>query len=144
MNVFEFPDAIGYRNSLHKITIVVEVKTSVADFKRDAHKPWRRIAAGGCGGMGRLRYYLVPEGLITPSDIPDDHGLLYAKADGKIRVVRDAPPRENRDADSELSILSTMMRRHALGIPWIAEQFRFETTLETKRRTAPEKREVAA
>lgn len=142
MNVQEFPDAIGYRNSLYKITIVVEVKTSVADFKRDAHKSWRRSAVNGYGGggMGRHRYYLVPEGLVGVGDIPDDHGLLYAKPDGKIKVVREAPPRDQRDADSELSILSTMLRRHAAGIPWIADEFRFETMAETKRRTSPAQR----
>lgn len=142
MKLNEFPDAIGYRPRAYGGgTTVIEVKTSIEDFKRDAHKGWRqREAMGAVSGMGRWRYYLTPEDLISEVDVPDDHGLLWVTSKGRIRMRRAAPIREVRDVDSELSILCTMLRRRELGVAWVANEFRFETMAETKLRTSPAQR----
>lgn len=149
----EFPDAIGYLASTYKGPIVIEVKVSVEDFKRDKHKGWRRNEQANLKGdqswhiqncgMGARRYYLVPEGLISVDDVPEDHGLLVAVADksGKVRVkprpLKDAPLRPRRDTGSELAILCTALDRWKRGVFWIPEEFRFETQTETDRRTNP-------
>lgn len=144
MNLSEFPDAIGYRAGTYpNATHVIEVKVSVEDFKRDKNKGWRRFEKAGMGygnGMGAHRWYLVPDGLVPESDVPPDHGLLYAKAKGKVAIVREAPIRESRDVPSELSWLGTALDRWKAGVPWVPNEYRFETMTETKRRTSPEQR----
>lgn len=139
MSLAEFPDAIGFPASTYRGPAVIEVKVSVEDFKRDKNKGWRhRERAGLAGaGMGRWRYYLVPEGLVDVADIPEDHGLLYAGPRNRVAVVKEAPIREVRDVGSEMSILCTALSRLQMGVRWIPEEFRFETETETLRRTNP-------
>jgi hypothetical protein len=151
MSLQEFPDAIGFPAGAWRGPTVIEAKVSVADFRADKNKGWRyREGAGhehSCG-MGAHRYYLVPEGMIGVDDVPDDHGLLFATMRrGRVYVpkkpAKQAPQRVKRDVASELSVLGTALQRWELGIPWIADEFRFETAAETKRRTSPEQRRAA-
>jgi hypothetical protein len=137
MKLNEFPDAIGFNfgyTTSRSGSTVIEAKTSVADFKRDASKRWKHLGPG----MGRWRFYLCPEYMLGPRDIPDDHGLIYALESGKLRVVRDAPSRSERDVASELSLLTTMVQRHQLGVRWDPKTYTFETRHETERRKATE------
>jgi hypothetical protein len=84
----EHPDAIGWRRSpLDGGTILVEAKVSRADFLADSNKPHRRTPELG---VGRYRYYLCPEGLIAPEELPPRWGLLYAGARGSVRAVAGA------------------------------------------------------
>lgn len=77
----EIPDAIGFRAVSHNVeTVVVEVKISRSDFFADAKKPHR---ADGLG-MGIYRYYMCPEGLIQPDEIPEKWGLLWVTTKGRI------------------------------------------------------------
>jgi hypothetical protein len=85
----ESPDAIGFRVSTHGYgggSTVVECKTSRGDFRRDSEKPHRAVG----GGMGRFRYYLCPEALLAPSDVPAGWGLLYVNAKKAVSVVSGA------------------------------------------------------
>lgn len=90
VNVFsgEIPDAIGflqfpdYKTGVQ--SILVEVKTSRSDFRADAKKPHRST---GALCMGDLRYYMVPEGLVTPDEIPEGWGLLYVTSRGFIKPI---------------------------------------------------------
>lgn len=72
----EIPDAIGWRISQASQSVVVEVKVSRADFLADASKPHRQDPAKG---MGRWRYYMCPEGVIQPDDLPPKWGLLWVR-----------------------------------------------------------------
>lgn len=63
------PDVIGWRSG---VSILVECKTSRADFRRDAHKRWHRA------GMGDWRFYLAPPGLLLSEDMPTGWGLLVS------------------------------------------------------------------
>lgn len=83
----EAPDVIGYRfsGSWDQGTVVVECKTSRADFLANRAKPHR---AGG--GMGNWRYFLAPEGLIAVQELPQHWGLLEVNGRGHIKVVRGA------------------------------------------------------
>lgn len=78
----EIPDAIGFRSAGYLDgSIVVEVKTSRADFLADLRKPHRAKAARG---LGRWRYYLCPAELIQPGELPARWGLLWASPRGVI------------------------------------------------------------
>ena len=65
----QIPDAFGM-NFNH--SIMVECKTSRSDFFADQKK------ASFGSTTGKYRFYLCPEGVITPKDLPDGYGLLYA------------------------------------------------------------------
>ena len=75
------PDAIGWTSCL---SYVVECKTCRSDFMRDAKKFHRRYPE--CG-MGNVRYYMTPPGLLGPDELPEHWGLLEAHAN-QVRVVR--------------------------------------------------------
>ena len=67
----EQPDAIVFCSNS---TAIVEVKISRSDFQADSKKPWR----SGRPSLCVYRYYLCPEGLIKPEELPKGWGLLYA------------------------------------------------------------------
>lgn len=80
----EIVDSIGFRGSVcPTVSILVESKVSISDFKADAKKPWR---ANPETGVGDFRYYIVPEGMITVEDLPPKWGLIYVNAKGKCSV----------------------------------------------------------
>jgi len=65
----ETPDVFGFNS--YK-TVLIEVKISRSDFNRDKKKPHRALNASA-----NYQFYLCPEGLLTPEDIPDKWGLLW-------------------------------------------------------------------
>lgn len=78
----EIPDAIGFRANSADSSVVVEVKVSRADFLADHKKPHRSETAG----MGNWRYYMCPEGMIRPEDLPVGWGLLWVNSRGHIKA----------------------------------------------------------
>ncbi len=84
----EYPDAIGW--TAYGSSILIECKTSLADFRRDRDKWFRREPERG---MGVLRYFLTPPGLLTGQALPERWGLLEPwRVDGvdKVRVAQNA------------------------------------------------------
>ena len=82
----EIPDAVGYRYSGMQDTsmdgtVLVECKLSRSDFLADKAKPHRHA-----GGIGNWRYYLAPEGLITPDELPEKWGLVEVNARGHLKT----------------------------------------------------------
>lgn len=75
---FEIADAIGFKSSY---SILVESKTSRANFLADKKKPWRMEPASG---MGNYRLFLCQQGIIKPDDLPNKWGLIYSMGN-KIR-----------------------------------------------------------
>jgi hypothetical protein len=67
----EMPDAIGWKRGCH--SVLVECKTSRADFLADREKPWRRKPENGAGCE---RFYLTPAGLVRPQELAPGWGLL--------------------------------------------------------------------
>jgi hypothetical protein len=67
----EMPDAIGWKRGCH--SVLVECKTSRADFLADREKPWRQKPENGAGSE---RFYLTPRGLIRPQELAPGWGLL--------------------------------------------------------------------
>ena len=85
----EIPDAIGFRSAGFKDgSVVVEVKMSRSDFLADSKKPHRN---GTTIGIGKWRYYLCPEGLIKPEELPEKWGLLYLTKRGGVKPIVGAP-----------------------------------------------------
>jgi hypothetical protein len=127
----EIPDAIGWSSSYkHRGSIVVECKTSVADFGRDKNKyaSWkhpqtgleysgkgraRELAAAGyerieaMQKMGMYRYFLVPAGMITVAKAQEqhpDHGLLFLSGQ-RVCIGAQAPRRDRPNLDAEIRLL---------------------------------------
>lgn len=87
--VGEIPDAVGFR-SVSSATygdgsVLVEVKTSRSDFLRDRFKPHR-----AADSLGNWRYYMCPEGLIQPEELPEGWGLLWVNKRGSIKAIAGA------------------------------------------------------
>jgi len=105
----EIPDAIGWRGA-H--SILVECKTSRADFRADRHKCSRRRHGGG---LGRERWYFTESGLLKPEEIPDGWGLAELRK-GRIYRVVHAPPAEVNMMLETLFLVSALRRTlHGLG-----------------------------
>src|SRR5690349_5709440 len=81
----EQPDAIGFTKQ--GASHVVEVKVSPADFLADSNKGYRDRSVG----MGMYRWYMVPDGLVSLAEVPEDHGLVYVR--GRIALVQRSPKR---------------------------------------------------
>ncbi|MHC8347737.1 hypothetical protein [Pseudomonas sp. RT6P73] len=76
----EQPDVIAFRSSC---SAMIEVKVSRSDFFADRKKPEREA-----GGVGIYRFYLCPDGLIKPEELPPRWGLLYAKGRTIVAIVK--------------------------------------------------------
>lgn len=79
----ETPDAIGWAQRGN--SILIEVKISRADFLADRFKAFRRDP---WRGMGSLRYYCAPAGLLTAQDLPTGWGLLEWNGKKLLRRVK--------------------------------------------------------
>lgn len=81
----EVPDAIGWRpyRQQRDGSIVIEVKVSRSDFLSDCGKPHRIDSAMG---MGAYRYFMVPEGLVEPHELPSRWGLIEVNKRGHVNV----------------------------------------------------------
>jgi len=66
----EIPDIIGFKGA--RTSILIECKASRQDFRKDKDKWFRSLDAG----MGQIRYYLAPKGIIPIEELPDEWGLL--------------------------------------------------------------------
>jgi len=107
-NTLEIPDAIGWKDAE---AILVECKTSRADFAADQKKWFRREPA--CG-MGRYRYYLCPKGMLQPEEMPEGWGLLWVHPKQTRRIKESAEFVDDRygyGRNGELRMLLSVIRR---------------------------------
>lgn len=102
--VSETPDAIGFCGMGD--SILIECKTSRADFYADGQKHFRQFEEGG---MGDKRYFAVPKGLVLPSEVPVGWGLLYV-SEHRVTCVRE-PVRKDANKRAELKMLMSVIRR---------------------------------
>lgn len=110
----EVPDVVGF-NSSH--SVIVEVKVSRADFKKDASKFWRQNPEFA---MGDFRFYACPVDLIKAEEVPDKWGLLWVNEKGKVIVAKQIltgninytnPNRFKKDLQKERGIMYSALRR---------------------------------
>jgi hypothetical protein len=108
----EMPDAIGWKRACH--SVLVECKTSRADFLADREKPFRQKSQLG---MGCERFYLTPSGLLRPEELPGGWGLLEVR---KRNIVTVFPAARNlRTATGfryEMNLLLASLRRVEIRI----------------------------
>ena len=102
--VTEQPDVIGWHSNGE--TILIEVKVSRADFQADKQKSFRRFEDMG---VGDLRYFAAPKGVLLPEDMPDGWGLLEIR-DYQVRQ-RAEPIRKNANKAAEVCMLVSSIRR---------------------------------
>jgi len=105
--VGESPDAFGFGGGL---TYLIEAKASRSDFLSDKRKYFRRDMIQG---VGELRSYICPTGLIKESDLPEYWGLLYVNAKGKIDVIKQ-PQRQPFNYGEEMKIFCSLLRREGV------------------------------
>ncbi len=106
LNVTEQPDVFGWN---YWTTVIIEVKTSRADFKADFNKQFRQTPTDGCG---EHRFYCCPAGLIREDEIPDGWGLLYDN-NGRIEAIRHAS-RQSANSRAEFHLLASIARKFGM------------------------------
>jgi len=100
----ETPDVLGFRTGGR--SILVEVKVSRADFLADKNKCFRRQMERG---MGDVRYFAAPKGMLRPDEMPERWGLLEIED----RCVRERKKPEHQEANkrAEVIMLTSAIRR---------------------------------
>ena len=108
----EMPDAIGWKKVCH--SVLVECKTTRADFLADREKPFRQEPESG---VGAERYYLAPRSLIAIDELPAGWGLLevYGR---EIEIIKRAAKNLRSPAgfQYEMNLLLASLRRVELRI----------------------------
>ena len=103
--VSEKPDAIGWRAGSE--TTLIECKVSRSDFLADKKKYSRQRL-----GMGDLRYYLTPKGLISTDELPHMWGLLeYKNKRNHPRIAMQPMEHQEKDLRAEMGLICTALRR---------------------------------
>jgi hypothetical protein len=103
----ETPDAIGWHNQW---SFLIECKASRSDFLADRKKFFRRPEYSD-RAMGSYRYFLAPEGLLKPDEIPRPWGLLEAKA-RRVQITKAAAEvAQGRNPRHEVALLCSALRR---------------------------------
>lgn len=120
--VREFPDAIGW--TVQGYSILVECKTSRSDFARDKHKSSK---GSGRETMGRERWYLTPQGVLTPADMPPGVGLMVVV--GRSLVIARKAAKEERPGReaAELPLLIWATRKEAWNAGYKGRKIRLVT-----------------
>ena len=116
----EIPDAIGWKSGR---SILIECKTSRADFLTDKKKPFRQHPEDG---LGANRLYMCQEGLIQKDDLPVGWGLLWVSGKRVKRIVApkgnyfphdgDVATHYDRDRDGEIALLLSVIRRNKINV----------------------------
>lgn len=98
----EIPDVVGFYSGA---CVIIESKTSMADFNRDRNKTHRET------GMGDYRFFLCKDNLIKEEHLYDDWGLLHT--DGKdVKIIKHATYRgKERSRFEDCLIMYSIIRR---------------------------------
>lgn len=101
----EQPDAIGWQGS--GLAILIECKTSRADFFVDGDKHFRRWPRHA---MGNLRYFLTIPDLVKADEVPEPWGLMEVHGQ-RITQIKAADSCKVTDRGYEVSLLTSALRR---------------------------------
>lgn len=104
----EIPDVLGWR--YNGPSILIECKTSLIDFYKDAKKPSR---TNPDKSLGVTKYYLCPKDLITENMLPEGWGLLYATGRGITMIKKGTKKvsKAEKIAKNELPYLIALVQR---------------------------------
>jgi len=107
----EQPDAIGWRGN--GTSSLVECKVSRADFLRDRAKWFRRRREQG---MGQMRWFAAPAGMLTRDDVPTRWGVLELHPRARSLRIAFAAVRVDEYAEhAERMLLVTALARATEG-----------------------------
>ena len=123
------PDALGWRAAAW--SILVECKTSRADFLADRKKPIHQLPDSG---PGQERWYITPPNLIKPEELPI--GWCLAEVHGtRVKLIHPTKLwggaveglyfNHERQA-SEVPFLLSACRRHQLSVPFYSKTAKFK------------------
>lgn len=109
----EQPDIIGF-NGMD--SVMIEVKKSRSDFKKDASKFWRMNPDQA---VGDFRFYLCPSNMIQIEELPEKWGLLWIDEKGRISIQKNVferlegeyPNKFKKSHEFERSIMYSGLRR---------------------------------
>jgi hypothetical protein len=107
----EQPDVIGW-HGWH--TVLVECKTSVADFRSDAKKWFRRFPEDS---IGNYRFMFTPIGLVSHQDIPAGWGLVEVSPTGKAKKAVESQFFDKVNVQHEVGILTSLLKRIGQNAP---------------------------
>ena len=128
----ESPDAIGWQGGF---SILVECKTSRADYLRDQKKHFRRNPRSA---LGLRRFYMAPEGMLSAKELPVGWGLLSVKG-GKVYKISDSTRVPETTRDYEIHLLVSAIRRMVnVDTTGVACSVYVEQTTKTKPRATVE------
>jgi len=100
----ERPDVIGWKLGE---SWLIECKARREDFFREKEKSFR---SDPILGMGKFRYYLIPDDIICTDEIPPKWGMLIAHGKSII-IAKEAEAFSERNKDAEIVILTCALRR---------------------------------
>lgn len=100
----ETPDVLAFHGA--GASILVECKASRADFHADKAKLFRRHEDLG---MGDVRYFAAPKGILTNEDMPQGWGLLEV-GDHQIKELLE-PQNKPANKRAEVKMLQSVIRR---------------------------------
>jgi len=105
----ETPDSIGWVGGK---SILIECKTTIADFRADQKKFSRRSGIA----LGNWRFYLAPEGVLNTNEVPDGWGLYNIRGKriyhaGGVEYANAASPPFESDLKSEVAMLVSALAR---------------------------------
>lgn len=106
----EEADAIGWQGTLCRL---VECKATLADFRADADKSFRRFPPIG---LGEHRYYCTPPALLKPSMLPPLWGLIEWSGT-RMRTVVKAQVHPESGKRKEIALLLSALRRTGTHAP---------------------------
>ena len=101
----EIPDVIGWCSWA---SVLIEVKTSKADYHKDSNKPFRSDLQMG---MGEFKYYLCPIDLITAEELPEYWGLLHINKSGQISIIKKATQHQCNLRSERAALLSLQNKK---------------------------------
>lgn len=110
----EIPDVIGF---ISGESFLIECKAYRNDFLSDKNKSFRIRPETG---MGKFRFYLCPQDLISIEELPENWGLIYVNENGKAKCVHNPYGKGNiyshwnchkRDILAEQRLMYSALRR---------------------------------
>ena len=124
VNCHGTPDIIGWDETR---SVLVECKTSRSDFRAEKKKHVRRKDMESLG-IGGLRYYATPKGLLKLEEIPENWGLIevdetisikklipFGTVDAeRIYIKKHATPIKEYNVRAEMSILMSVIKRNRI------------------------------
>jgi len=118
----EIPDALGWRTNTH--SIVIECKTSRSDFLADKKKYRFKYPEKA---LGYERWYMTPQGLLNPEEVPVGWGLV--EYTGSRCIIKKKPSyyfQSIETARAEMKLLIAAARRYDLGIEFSSQTGKFK------------------